>query len=215
MKSPPTTRIRLSQPGQVLATVSFLSVAIIILGGCSVFGPSAEQRKLKALRSDRSRRRLSALKKVKRKPTPRMRVELEQILATDVNPSARALAADALGKLANKESVEHLRLSTHRDRAWTVRCRALRALVGILQGAAADDLKKVLRRDPHPTVRVEAIKLSSSLEDKQVRGGLLLEGLKDNEKAVKLTAYRELQDMTGENLPPDDLEKWGEVIQKQ
>ncbi len=139
---------------------------------------------------------------------------VEHILATDVDPSARALAADVLGELALPAHAEQLSLSLRQDSQWIVRRRAARALVKIKGSEAAQDIALCLKNDPHPFVRVEAIELAASALEPKRAAELILEGLKDEALEVRLAAYLTLKDLTGLQVPTEDYELWQVALRK-
>ena len=192
-----------------------LALALLSLGGCALFGPGWEQRKINALQSADSSERLDALKDVKDCATPAMRPILEKLLGTDVEPTARALAAEAIGGLGMKDSEETLRLAARRDTSWLVRERALGALVRILGAGAAADLDFAVTNDPYPTIRLKAIEMAVTTLDPKARGALLLKGLKDPSKAVQLTAHKYLKELLGLDIPPDHYAEWSQRLGTQ
>ena len=187
-------------------------LAALLLSGCGLFGPSWEQRKVAQLQSPRAEKRIDALFDVRHRATPAMRGALEQVLSTDVNLTARALAAEALGNLGMRSSVEQLRLSARRDTSWVVRRRALRALARVLGNDAPPDLAYTLERDPYGGVRVAAVDLAAQLGSEGSRNELLLKALQDQDNAVRINAYMHLKRLTGLDIPPGSHEKWRREI---
>ena len=200
---------------RVLALVG-LALLAILASGCSLLSRKpSEEKLLSALASDDREARRQALLEVE--PTqgaPDVRKAVEGILANDLDPTTRGLAADALGRLGSRESAAELRLSARKDVHWVVRQRALRALVQILGGDAAEDIELSLKSDPAPAVRVEAVKLAAKTLDSKKAALLLVESLKDTAGEVKLTAHAELKVLTGADFSPNDYKRWRELVEK-
>ncbi len=191
---------------RVVCWLLIVSSGAFLLGGCGILGgPGREQRVLNALHSKRPEQRRRALSDLAGKPaTSAVRKAVEHVLYTDVDPTARAFAAEALGSFGGQESVEQLRLSAQRDISWVVRRRALRALVSILGGDAAEDIEFSISKDRHPTVQIEAIELAAEAGAAR----MIVEALQDPSTAVRLAAYQHLRRLTGLDMPPDDYEGW-------
>jgi HEAT repeat protein len=186
---------------------------MILSSGCAVFGPGGPKSNLEGLKSPEPKHRIKALSGLEGQVTPQMRMPLENILQEDVSPTARAMAADALGELGAKESVKELRLSARRDGSWVVRRRSLEALVQIQGQQVREDLEYTLKNEANETVRAEAVKLAAQHLGGQARTDVLLLGLRDESEVVRLTAHEKLSRITGEDIPPGDHPRWKEALQ--
>ncbi len=192
-----------------------LVIGLTLLCGCGIFGPSdrALVREMRFGGSAEARR--EALLKLRGRVKPRMRLDLEWVLAYELDPSTRALAAQVLGELGDVRSVEPLRESVQRDVSWIVRQRALRAMGRLLGPRAGDDLEYVLGNEFRPEVRIEALevareRLAAEAPDRLQE--LLLTGLADPSVAVKLKAHAILAEWTGRSAEPNPR-SWREALQ--
>jgi hypothetical protein len=186
---------------------------LVLMTGCTVFGPGGKQKRLMALRSTDPDRRIQTLSRLEGKVTPPMRGTLEDILRNDMSPSARGMAADALGELGDKKSVKELRLSARRDSSWVVRRRALIALGEILGQEVAGDLRYALQNESDEAVLVEAVRLAAQRLNGQAQDETLLLGLRSSSSAVRLTAHQNLTEITGKNIPPGDVARWEDALE--
>ena len=194
----------------ILAAVG---AAALLMGGCGMLGGRThEERILAALRSEDRADGRKTLLDLEGQATPAVREAVERILATDMEPRTRAIAADALGRSGMQECAAELRQSAREDSHWIVRVRALRALVQILGSRAAEDLEFSLKNDPDPTVRVEAVKLAAPVLPEREAARLIVEGLKDRAQEVKLAAWLELENLTGQEISPNDYDRWYEYV---
>lgn len=198
---------------RALPMLALTCFALILSSGCAVFGPGGPKSNLEGLKSPEPNHRIKTLSRLEGQVTPQMRVPLEGILQEDVSPTARAMAADALGELGVTESVEKLRLSARRDGSWVVRRRSLRALGEVLGQQVQEDLEYALNNEANETVRAEAVKLAAQHLEGQARTDVLLLGLRDESEVVRLTAHEKLSRITGQNIPPGDYPRWEEAVQ--
>lgn len=189
-------------------------LALGLMNGCGIFGPSREQRVIQGLRSRDEAGQLRVLRDLQDNVTPAMREPLEKVLQSGINPTARAMAADKLGMLGSDQSVSVLRTAATRDSSWSVRRRALRSLAMILEDETTDDLQHVLKRDSEAAVRVEAVDLASKfLHETDLKETLLL-GLKDESSTVRIVAHQKLRHLTDEDFPPGDYKRWEKALQQ-
>jgi len=182
--------------------------ACALLAGCTTW----EQRARAGLRSRSAPERRETLEDLKDRPVAGVRKDVEQVLSTDIEPANRALAADVLGLIGMRESLDGLRVWAGRDRSPLVRGRALRALARIQVWRSGADLQVALQKDADAGVRVEAINLACRFLQPERAAEIILDGLKDKDKAVQVTAYHSLARLTGRDLPPNDLEGWAKVV---
>ena len=190
-----------------------LGSACLLVSGCGLLGGrSREQKLLAALESGDQAQKRETLLALRGEATPAVCDAVERILATDVEPRARAFAADALGRSGRWGSTLELRRSARSDSDRFVRARALAALVQILGPVAGPDVEYSLANDPHPAVRVEAVNLASAVLAGKQGAALIVEGLKDEVLEVKLSAYLALKDLTGQEIPPNDYDGWREHV---
>ncbi len=193
-----------------------LALALILVWscGCGIFGPSDTTLVRRMRFGESSEARREALVELRGRVKPRMRLDLEWVLAYELDPSTRALAAQTLGELGDVRSVEPLRDSLQRDVSWIVRDRALGALGRLLGPGVADDLDRVLREESRPEVRVEALEVGRQCLAQQAPDRLrelLLAGLADASDAVKLKAHAVLAEWTGLSADPDPA-SWREAL---
>jgi HEAT repeat protein len=189
--------------------------AAVLASGCSVFGDAArEQKRLAALGSSDARRRREALIELSGETTRAVRGRVRRILVADPDAAARALAADAAGRLGMTEAAGELVEALRHDGDWRVRRRSAEALVEV-QGPGADEqLAFLLAHDPHRAVRIRAIELSAESLEEDAAVGMILESLRDDDPAVQLAAYGRLKALTGLEIHPDDYGRWKEQIEK-
>ena len=179
-----------------------------LLSGCRAW----EDRARTGLRSTDSLERRQTLEKMKSDAPLALREDVEQVLGTDVEPANRALAADVLGVIGMRESLNQLRLYAVSDSSWLVRVRALTALTRIQGWRSSGDLQVALEKDPDATVRVEAVNLAAERLQSKSAAELIVRGLKDRDSAVRVAAYQKLVRLTGKNIPLADYEKWLKAV---
>ena len=187
----------------------------LLMDGCSLLGGrTREQKILDALRSpDQAEKHKTLLKLWGAQATPAVRKALEGVLATDPDVHARAFAADALGRLGAWGAAEELRRSAREDSHELVRARAIRALAQILGSGAEEDLEFSLKNDPRASVKVEAVRLAAKALGTKQAAQLIVEGLRDKDHPqVKLAAYIALKELTGQDISPNDYDRWQEQV---
>lgn len=192
--------------------LALLAIAGLGAGGCALFGRSPEERLRLAREGGDSARLREVLLQVQSGPTSAMRSDLEQVLGTEADPTVRAAAADALGKLGSPDSIPQLRAAARQDGHWIVRKRAGRALARILGSDARGDLEFLLRNDPEPRVRAAAVELVAARLPLQDAVPMLVEALRDKADEVRLRAHVALRELTGQSLPPKH-EQWKAALQ--
>lgn len=198
-----------------IIVVAVVAWAPLVAAGCA--GSSARNPESLALASLRSRdaaAQREAFLELEGPLSPALREAGEAILARDVNPMMRALAADALGRCGASESAGELRLSVQQDARWVVRKRALAALVAVSQedGGEGEILAAVLANDPHPNVRVEAVELAGRTLPADRATGIIAGAMRPDEAdAVIIAAHSWLTRLTGRDIPPTDYERWQEA----
>lgn len=187
--------------------------AFLLMSGCGMLGArSREERILAGLGSADQAEKRDTLLGLEGDVTRPVRDAVERILATDVDPATRAFAADALGRLGRWASTLELRRSAREDSDGRVRARALRAMIEILGGIAAEDLEYSLKNDPDAGVRLAAIQLAAKALEGKPAALLMVEGLRDEAPEVKLGAYLALRDITRRDIPPSDHDRWRECV---
>jgi HEAT repeat protein len=180
--------------------------------GCGIF-PTSTQKLIQTAMTDPSpQERGEALAALKGRTQPGMRQDLEAILARELDPASRALAADLLGEIGDPASVPELRASARTDTRGVVRERALEALGKVLGPDALDDIQYALRNDPEPDVRAGAAALALQCLRPEDARSLLLEALGDRAAVVRLQASAMLAKLTGLNVAPD-AESWRKALQ--
>ncbi len=192
-----------------------LAAALALAGvglGCGMI-PTAPGTLMEQARSAPSAaERRQALAELKGRVEPGMRVQLETILATELDPASRALAADRLGELGDAASGPELSRSVRSDTRGVVRQKALAALGAVLGAGAADDIKYVLHNDPDPEVRLEAVIQARKCLASVLAVPLLVEALSDRAAAVRLEASAMLSELTGLNAAPNP-DAWKAALQ--
>ncbi len=192
-----------------LAAVLVLTVGSL---GCGVL-PTSPATLLKTARSAPSApERRQALAELRGRTAPDMRPELEAILATELDPASRALAADLLGEIGDPASGPELSRSVRTDTRWVVRKRALAALGKVLGPGAVNDIQYALRNDPEPEVRMEAVLQAGHRLATMDAQPLLLEALSDRAAVVRLQASAMLAQLTGLSAAPN-AESWNAALQ--
>lgn len=188
---------------------SLLGCLLVGAWGCSSAGSARwERRTLATLQSHDPIAQREALLELEGPATPAVRQAAEAILRGSQDQFSRAMAADALARIGTPDSAEELRLSAGQDVSDEVRLRALRALVALQGEGAADVLESAVAGDPEPTVRVTAVELAARSLAPERAMPILLRALRDDSKAVRITAYQHLCALTGETLPLEDYEGW-------
>jgi len=192
-----------------------LATGLMLLCGCGIFGPSDRALVRRMRFDDSTEARRKALLKLRGRVKPRMRLDLEWVLAYELDPSTRALAAQVLGELGDARSVQPLRESVRRDVSWVVRQRALHAMGQLLGPRVGEDLEYVLGNELRPEVRIEALevareRLAGEAPDRLQE--LLLTGLADPSAAVRLKAHAILAEWTGRSADPNPR-SWREALQ--
>jgi hypothetical protein len=196
------------------------------MDGCSLLGGrTREQKILDVLQSTDQARKHEMLLELKGEVSPAVLTAVEGVLTTDPDPGARVFAADALGRLARPPwrvklgacppaagTVAQLRRSAREDSDELVRARATGALVRILGPGAAEDLQFSLENDRNLAVRIEAIRLAADALGTKQAAQLIVEGLRDDVPRVRLAAYVALRDLTGQDISPNDYERWLEHV---
>jgi len=190
-----------------------VGAASLFMDGCSLLGGrTREQKILDVLQSTDQARKHEMLLELKGEVSPAVLTAVEGVLTTDPDPGARVFAADALGRLAARGTVAQLRRSAREDSDELVRARATGALVRILGPGAAEDLQFSLENDRNPAVRIEAIRLAADALGTKQAAQLIVEGLRDDVPRVRLAAYIALRDLTGQDISPNDYERWLEHV---
>jgi len=191
-----------------------LSVALGLGGvlfGCSVLPRSGESRIKVARTGPTPTERREALAALRGRAEPYMRQDLESVLAQELDPAGRALAADLLGEIGEAASAPELSRSVRLDARWIVRMRAMDALVEVQGAGALDDVHHALLNDPQPEVRAEAVLLARRRLKKADAVPLLLEALRDRASVVRLQASAMLKELTGLSAAPD-ADSWQEAL---
>ena len=185
---------------------STLGMCTIILAlvttGCGLFGPTPQQRVQQAGDLQDSIEKRATFLELAAEPHPAMRPELQRLLREDRDPTIRALAAEALGRLGTQQDAQSLRRAVRNDPHWLVRKRALTRLSRILEAQVTKDLTYVLQNDPNALVRAEATNQALMRSGEQDLYPVLMQALEDRSAAVRLLACLELQTLTGGSLPP-------------
>jgi len=156
--------------------------------------------------------RREALAALKGRAEPYMRQDLEIILAQELDPAGRALAADLLGEIGDAAAAPELSRSVRLDTRWIVRQRALDALATVAGAAAADDIRHAALKDPRPEVRAEAVLLARRHLPRADAVPLLLETLSDRAGVVRLQTSAMLEELTGLRAAPD-AESWRRALE--
>ncbi len=204
--SPPSIRF----PAVFLLLVSLL----LSVNACRHIGPGRRwERVEQRIASGTAEERRSALEKVRSDPDPALRGTLENVLANDRNPVARALAAEALGNLKDPRSADRVRYALQRDTNRSVRKKALIALADIEQEEAGEDFLRTIEKDPDPLVRITAVDLSVVRLERSVALDILLRALADESPAVSITAYHHLKSLTGRDIAPDARSQWRRQVE--
>jgi HEAT repeat protein len=147
--------------------------------------------------------RRQALTELRGRVDPSMRADLEAVMARELDPASRAIAADLLGEIGDPASAPELRQSARADTSWAVRKRALEALAKVQGAKSADDLRYALANDPDPEVRQEAVLLAAHNLPAAQAQPLLLDALSDRADVVRLQADAMLSRLTGLSAAPN------------
>ncbi|MEF8787705.1 MAG: HEAT repeat domain-containing protein [Planctomycetota bacterium] len=174
----------------------------LLAAGCGLFGPTPEERVQQAAALQDSIERRETFLEIAAEPHPDMRPRLQQMLRENRDPTLRALAAEALGRLGTQKDAGSLRDAVRNDRHWLVRKRSLTWLSRIQGAEVTDELRHVLQNDPNALVRAEAVTLALLHSGETDLYPALLQGLQDRSGAVRLLACVELQNLTGGSYPP-------------
>lgn len=178
-------------------------LALALLSGCS--GLSRQERLMKeAATAKEPRDRIEAIDDLARMSDPTVRVQIEASLADDSSPAVRAVAADKLRRMRSPASIPALKVAATRDEDPAVRVGALRALAALIPGddpALTELATTRLKDDSSAMVRVFCAYLLGR-RGHQAAVPLLVASLDDYDGAVKLSAYKALQVLTRQQLPP-------------
>ena len=186
-----------------IAVVCLAAVTVAgVASGCGLFGPTPEERVRQAAALQEDIEKREAFLELAAEPHPDMRSELQRLLREAPDPTVRALAAEALGRLGSKQDVEFLRQALRNDDHWLVRSRSLEWLSRVLQSGAADDIGHALKNDRNPLVRAEAVRMAVLHAPEDQLYPLLLQALGDPSGGVRMLACVELQTFTGGSFPP-------------
>jgi hypothetical protein len=178
---------------------------LVFCWGCTASSARRDEL-LTAMRIGKSpEARQEALLELRDYARPWMRQDFEAVLAYELDPTTRALAAQVLGELGDLAAADALRASARRDSVWVVRRRALVALTELLGSHASDDLEYVLQTERQPEVVVTALELAHEhMAEEDLAGltDLLLAALAHRSPAVRLRAGTLLHDLTGLSAAP-------------
>jgi len=195
---------------EIRALAAVLTAVLVVALGCA-----SSDRLLKVARTAPvPQERRDAMLHLRGRVRPDMREGVEAVLLTDGDPATRALAAQALGDLADPAAAPALRRSLDGETYALVRQRALEALVRLPNVPVAADLREVLAADRSDEVRAAAVRLSASALDVSAATPLLLAALEDSSALVRIEAQRSLRKLTGLDAPPDRA-RWEEALKAQ
>ncbi len=125
--------------------------------------------------------------------------------------ASRAAICRTLGELGRPEGREGL-LAVIGDENPIIRAEACRALGKIGKPEDASELSRVMAADNSGECRIAAIEALGELRESDPRvEQMLVEGMKNEDPAVRLAALRSLRSLTGENLGVDP-EPWAEHV---
>lgn len=125
--------------------------------------------------------------------------------------ASRAAICRTLGELGRPEGREGL-LAVIGDENPIIRAEACRALGKIGKPEDAGELSRVMAADHSGECRIAAIEALGELRESDPRvEQMLVEGMKNDDPAVRLAALRSLRTLTGENLGVDP-EPWAEHV---
>lgn len=125
--------------------------------------------------------------------------------------ASRAAICRTLGELGRPEGREGL-LAVIGDENPIIRAEACRALGKIGKPEDASELSRVMAADHSGECRIAAIEALGELRESDPRvEQMLVEGMKNEDPAVRLAALRSLRTLTGENLGVDP-EPWAEHV---
>ena len=114
--------------------------------------------------------------------------ELSRLAGGDPSPAVRAQATAALARLRSEEASAALTLALT-DPSSAVRVQAMRGVKSLKGAGAIGDLQAIAGYDPDATVRRQAVRLMSDINDPEVPW-LLKQAAADNNPAVSQEAKR-------------------------
>jgi HEAT repeat protein len=191
--------------------------AVLVSAQCLSCGllPRSEDRLLAVAQSGAtSAHRRDALLQLRGRLDSRMRQDLEAVLARDVDPANRAVAAQMLAELGDPAAAAALKTSLRRDVSALVRRRSLAALAGLLGPQAAEDLRHAVADDPAPEVRALAAELAPEQLSREEAVAFLLDALNDSSTLVKVKAQGALHELTDVSAPPD-RQSWNKALGRE
>ncbi len=128
------------------------------------------------------------------------RLLIERLRNGDEPVASRAIICRTLGEIGRPEAREAL-IAAVEDQEWIVRAEAVRALGHVAQPEDAILLTRVMTADSVGDCRLAAIESLGFMTDPDPRALLMLvEGMEDEDPAVRLASLRSLRSITGENL---------------
>lgn len=188
------------------------ALAIAPLGaGCGLVPRSGRALLRKARTAPDPEQRRRALLELRGRLQPQMREDLEAVLANELDPATRAVAADHLGELGDPAAATELRRSVRADSYWVVRKRALGALAEVLGSEVRVDLEYALENEPNARVRARAVVLAPQYLPEREAVEMLTRALEDSTPVVRLRAANRLAALTGMSAPPQ-AESWREML---
>ena len=188
------------------------AAVVLVSAWCGCAGPASRQGLMETARTaPTSAQRYEALVHLKGHVDASMRPDLEIILAQELDPASRALAAELLGEIGDPASAPELSRSVRADTRGVVRQKALDALAAVQGAAAADDIQYALHSDPEPAVRANAAVLARKHLPQADATPLLLAALKDHAAVVRLQASAMLEELTGLKAAPN-AESWQSAL---